>query len=199
VARPSPLALVVLSLLAEEPMHAYRIQRMLTERRKDQVANIAQRNSVYQTIDRLERSGLVRVRETARDERRPERTVYEITDEGAATFRDWMAATLAAPAREYPIFTAALAEVALLSPAEVLAPLEERAAALAAKIEAVDADLAGAPPLPRVLLLETEYERVLARAELDWLGSVIDDLRSGVLAWTPEQMAKLAAAEKGSD
>jgi hypothetical protein len=89
--------------------------------------------------------------------------------------------------------------VALLSPAEVLAPLEERAAALAVKIEAVDADLSGAPPLPRVLLLETEYERVLARAELDWLGSVIDDLRSGVLAWTPEQMAKLAAAEKGSD
>ena len=195
--RPSPLALVVLSLLAEEPMHAYRMQRMLTERRKDQVANIAQRTSVYQTIDRLQRSGLIRVRETARDERRPERTVYEITDEGSATFREWMSATLAKPAREYPIFPAALAEVALLSPAEVLAPLEERAAALAARLDAMAAELAGAPPLPRVLLLEHEYERTVVEAELGWVRAVIDDLRGGALSWTEQQMRTLAAAEDG--
>jgi DNA-binding PadR family transcriptional regulator len=197
VARPSPLALVVLSLLAEEPMHAYRMQRMLTERRKDQVANIAQRNSVYQTIDRLQRSDLIRVRETARDERRPERTVYEITDEGSATFREWMSSTLAKPAREYPIFPAALAEVALLSPAQVLAPLEERAAALAARLDAMAAELAGAPPLPRVLLLEHEYERTVVEAELGWVRAVIDDLRGGALSWTEQQMRTLAAAEDG--
>lgn len=195
--RPSPLALVVLSLLAEEPMHAYRMQRMLTERRKDQVANIAQRNSVYQTIDRLQRSDLIRVRETARDERRPERTVYEITDEGSATFREWMSSTLAKPAREYPIVPAALAEVALLSPAEVLAPLEERAAALAARLDAMAAELAGAPPLPRVLLLEHEYERTVVEAELGWVRAVIDDLRGGALSWTEQQMRTLAAAEDG--
>jgi DNA-binding PadR family transcriptional regulator len=197
VARPSPLALVVLSLLAEEPMHAYRMQRMLTVRRKDQVANIAQRNSVYQTIDRLQRSGLVRVRETARDERRPERTVYEITAEGSATFREWMSSALATPAREYPIFPAALAEVALLSPAEVLAPLEERAAALAARLDAMAAEVADAPPLPRVLLLEHEYERTVVEAELGWVRAVIDDLRGGALGWTEEQMRALAAAEGG--
>jgi DNA-binding PadR family transcriptional regulator len=197
VTRPSPLALVVLSLLAEEPMHAYRMQRMLTERRKDQVANIAQRNSVYQTIDRLQRSGLVRIRETARDERRPERTVYEITDDGAATFREWMASTLATPAHEYPIFPAALAEVALLSPAEVLAPLEERSAALAARLDAMAAELADAPPLPRVLLLEHEYERTVVEAELGWVRAMVDDLRSGALSWTEEQMRTLAAAKDG--
>lgn len=193
VTRPSPLAVVVLALLAEEPMHAYRMQQMLTTRRKDQVANIAQRNSVYQTIDRLARAGLVEVRETTRDERRPERTVYAITDEGTATFRGWMEQTLSTPAREYPIFPAALAEVAMLSPREVLRAIEQRAAALAEKLEKADADLAAAAMLPRVLLLENEYDRAVTRAELDWLRSLIDDLRSGRLSWSRKEMLRLAA------
>ena len=77
--RRSPLALVLLVLLAEEPMHPYRMHEVIKERGKDRIANVAQRNSVYQTIDRLLRAELIAVRETTRDERRPERTVYEIT------------------------------------------------------------------------------------------------------------------------
>jgi DNA-binding PadR family transcriptional regulator len=193
VTRQSPLAIVVLALLAEEPMHAYRMQQMLSARRKDQVANIAQRNSVYQTIDRLQRAGLVAVRETTRDERRPERTVYEVTDEGADTFQRWMNQTLSTPTREYPIFPAALAEVALLTPEAVLRPLEERATALAAKLARIAADLASSVALPRVLLLENEYDRAVTQAELAWVRSLIDDLRTGRLTWSQEEMRQLAA------
>jgi DNA-binding PadR family transcriptional regulator len=46
------LALAVLSMLTEEPMHAYRMQRLIKDRRKDDVVNVSQRNSVYQTIQR---------------------------------------------------------------------------------------------------------------------------------------------------
>jgi DNA-binding PadR family transcriptional regulator len=187
------LAVVVLALLAEEPMHAYRMQQMLGARRKDQVANIAQRNSVYQTIDRLRRAGLVAVRETARDERRPERTVFEITDEGAATFRQWMAQTLATPAREYPIFPAALAEVALLTPSQLRGPLEERAARLSAKLDRIEAERSDATALPRVVLLESEYDHAVTQAELAWVRSVIDDLSTGRLTWSEEEMRRLAA------
>ncbi|MBA0083588.1 MAG: helix-turn-helix transcriptional regulator, partial [Acidobacteria bacterium Pan2503] len=42
----------------------------------------ATRNSVYQTIDALVRAGLIRVRETAQEENRPERTIYEATERG---------------------------------------------------------------------------------------------------------------------
>jgi DNA-binding PadR family transcriptional regulator len=195
VTKPSPLAVVVLALLAEEPMHAYRMQRLLTERRKDQVANIAQRNSVYQTIDRLVRDGLIAVRETTRAERRPERTVYEITDDGAATFQQWMAQTLATPAREYPIFPAALSEVALLTPEEVRRPLERRAAALAAKLAQIDRDLTDAATLPRVLLLENEYDRAVTRAELTWTRALIRDLETGRLTWRTDELRALAAAD----
>jgi DNA-binding PadR family transcriptional regulator len=193
VTRPSPLAIVVLALLAEEPMHAYRMQQLLSARHKHQVANIAQRNSVYQTIDRLRRAGLVEVRETTRDERRPERTVYGLTEEGSATFARWMGQTLSTPAREYPIFPAALAEAALLAPREVLHALTQRAAALETKLARSDGEPAGPIALPRVLLLENEYDRAMIRAELAWVRSVIDDLRAGTLTWSQEEMRRLAA------
>ena len=69
--RRSPLAMVVLGLLAEAPMHPYRMQQLIKERGKDTVVNVAQRNSVYQTIDRLLRAGLIAVRETSQDARGP--------------------------------------------------------------------------------------------------------------------------------
>ncbi|MEU0463145.1 helix-turn-helix transcriptional regulator [Amycolatopsis sp. NPDC006131] len=78
------------------------MRELIKERGKDRIANVAQRNSVYQTIDRLLRAELIAIRETERDERRPERTVYEITDAGRAALRDWTAEMLGRPAREFP-------------------------------------------------------------------------------------------------
>ena len=55
----SPLALAVLALLIEAPMHPYRMQQLIRSRGKDQVINVRQRGSLYQTIDRLEREELI--------------------------------------------------------------------------------------------------------------------------------------------
>src|SRR5258707_905967 len=104
----SPLSMVVLSLVCEEPMHPYRMQTLIKERGKDQIANVAQRNSVYQTIAALRRAGLLTIRETSREERRPERTVYEATKEGRRTLTSWMRTVLSTPARDFPDFPAAL-------------------------------------------------------------------------------------------
>ena len=52
--RRSTLAMVLLALLLEAPMHPYRMQQMIKERGQDQLVNVAQRNSVYQALDRLE-------------------------------------------------------------------------------------------------------------------------------------------------
>src|SRR6185503_10115553 len=90
----SPLWMVVLALACEEPMHPYRMQTLIKERGKDHVANVAQRNSVYQTIDALLRAGLISVRETSREENRPERTIYEATDAGRETLRAWVRTVL---------------------------------------------------------------------------------------------------------
>jgi DNA-binding PadR family transcriptional regulator len=182
--RRSTLAMVLLALLMEAPMHPYRMQRMIKERGQDQLVNVAQRNSVYQALDRLVRDGLARPAGTTREPGRPERTEYEITEAGAATMRRWLTAMLPAPAREFPEFPAALAFLPVLDPREVRSLLETRAGALAAKVAAIEAQ---APPgLPRLFLIEDEYRVAMLRAELAWLHGVIADLAAGRLTWDEE-------------
>ncbi|MFI0466181.1 PadR family transcriptional regulator [Saccharopolyspora sp. 5N102] len=192
--RRSVLALVLLSLLAEEPMHPYRMREMIKERGKDRIANVAQRNSVYQTIDRLLRAELIAVRETARDERRPERTVYEITDAGRDALRTWTAEMLASPAREFPEFPAALATLMVLTPEDVTAGLAKRAADLATSLAADREALRAAPELLRLFLLDEEYSIAVREAELKWVEGVLAALRSGELTWSEEWIR--AVAEK---
>lgn len=179
--RRSPLAVVVLALLAESPMHVYRMQQLIKERGKDQVVNVAQRNSIYQTIDRLRRAGLVEVQETSRDERWPERTIYRATEEGSATLHDWLREMLSERAREFPEFPAALAFAALLSPQQVRGRLEERAATLEQNLAEYEARQK--PPLPRIFLVEDEYLAAMTKAELSWLRGMIAELREGALSW----------------
>src|SRR5215471_405199 len=93
----SPLWMIVLGLACEEAMHPYRMQTLIRQRGKDQVANVAQRNSVYQTIDALERAGLIAAKETSREENRPERTLYGATDEGRRALRAWVRDGLSTP------------------------------------------------------------------------------------------------------
>jgi prepilin-type processing-associated H-X9-DG protein len=101
---------------------------------RTRVANVAQPNSVYQTIEALRRAGLIAVWETARDERRPERTVYEITSSGQDTLQRWLRTMLAEPAREFPDFPAALSLLPLLDPETVRGYLAARAEALAERL-----------------------------------------------------------------
>ncbi|MEU6262126.1 PadR family transcriptional regulator [Saccharopolyspora shandongensis] len=192
--RRSVLALVLLSLLAEEPMHPYRMREMIKERGKDRIANVAQRNSVYQTIDRLLRAELIAIRETARDERRPERTVYEITDAGQEALRTWTAEMLESPAREFPEFPAALASAMVLTPEDVTARLEKRAADLTTSLATDRETLQTVPELPRLFLLDEEYSIAVREAELKWIEGVLAALRSGELTWSEEWIR--AVAEK---
>ena len=185
LARPrSPLWMVVLSLACEEPMHPYRMQTLIRQRGKDRVANVAQRNSVYQTIAALERAGLIRVRETERAERRPERTVYEATELGRRTLRAWIRAVIATPAREFPDFPAALSVLdPSFVPDELARLLEARVAALEERLADLEKPV---PGLPRVFLLEEEHAAALVRAEIGWARGVVADLKRGRLRYPSE-------------
>jgi DNA-binding PadR family transcriptional regulator len=175
--------MVLLALVAEAPVHPYRMQQLIEERGKDRIANVAQPYSVYQTIERLHRAGLIAVRETERAQGRPERTVYEITDQGARTLRLWLRTMLSTPEPDFPDFPAALATLPILDPEDVLAQLEARAEALIERLAESDTS---AFDLPRLFLIEEEYHHAVTRAELDWVRSVIEDLRSGALTWSEE-------------
>lgn len=185
--RRSPLALAILALLFEEPMHPYRMQRLLKARDKDEVVNVRTRANLYQTIERLQAGGLIAVRETARVDRWPERTIYELTDQGRETVLAWLREMLARPAQEFPAFPAAVAHLSLLPPDDVLQQLEKRADALNRSASQMDARLAEAiATVPRLFLLELELQRALCHAELAWVQTIIRDLKSGALTWSEE-------------
>jgi len=198
--RRSPLALAILGLLEEEPMHTYRMQQLIKARHKDDVVNVRSRASLYQTIDRLERDGLVAVHGMSRLAGRPERTIYALTDAGRATFVRWLREMLASPAREFPEFPAAIAHLPLLAPDDALRQFERRAEALTAEVEQIEDGIAlgEAAALPRLFLLEVEHALAVQRAELAWVRSLVDDLRAGRLTWSAEWLEPYRGQPKPS-
>jgi DNA-binding PadR family transcriptional regulator len=190
-ARNSPLALTVLGMLHTRPLHPYGIQRLIKQWGKDQVVNVSQRTSLYRTIDRLQEAGLVSVHETGRDQLYPERTVYAITDAGRAATREWLEEMLAVPRQEFPEFPAALSHVMMLTPQEALGLLVRRETLLTAMHQGLEAGLASTAGMPRVISLESEYVLATATAQLTWLRSVIDDLRTGRLSWSEAELKAL--------
>jgi DNA-binding PadR family transcriptional regulator len=189
----SALGLIVLWLLYQEPAHVYRLQKLIEAQGKDRVVNVRSRASLYQALERLVRLGLVEVAETVHGEGYPDRIVYAITDSGRETARQWLREMLSRTGGEYPDFIAAVSVLVGLEPDDARAQLELRAERLEAELAATEADVAGAPPgLPRLFLLEEEYRQTLLRAELDWLRSVIVDLREGRLDWSEQWLREVA-------
>jgi DNA-binding PadR family transcriptional regulator len=186
----------VLALLGAGPLHPYGMQRLIRTWGKDEVVNIGQRANLYKTIKRLHEAGLIAVRQTERAQQYPERTVYELTEEGRRTGLRWLRSMLAAPRNEYPAFPAALSFAMILAPAELADELARRLAAVQARLAHLDSQLQDhRETLPRIALIETEYQHAVTGTEARWLSSVIDDLKSGKLSWDQNQIAAQAAED----
>ncbi len=168
-------------------MHPYRMQRLIKDRGKDQVINVEQRASLYQTINQLLRADLITFWETTREEGFPERTLYRLTDKGHETAVSWMREMLSTPSREYPDFPAAISLIPLLTPEDAVEQLVRRETKLTDQIATVDKDIQ-VLDLPRLFLLESEYMRVVLEAELNWVRGLIHDIRSGQLTWNQDWM-----------
>ena len=180
----SGLALAVLALAVEEPMHPYRMQQLIRERGKDRVVNVGQRSQLYKTIDRLERDGLLVEHAVEREATRPERTVYTATEAGRRAATEWTVDMLVAPRPEFGEFTAALAYLPLVTVTEALAALRARLAERRAVRDRTRDELADvAVDVPRLHLVEEEY--LLAQLETDvaFVEGLVDDLTSGALTW----------------
>jgi DNA-binding PadR family transcriptional regulator len=189
----SALGLIVLTQLAAEPMHVYRMQKMFEAQGKDRVVNVRSRASLYQTIERLERHGLVEVAETERVEGYPDRVIYRTTPAGREVAHEWLREMLRSGGDEYPEFIAALSIMFVLAPGDAREELERRAERLASELANAEGSVVGAPEgLPRLFLLEEEYRMTLLRAELEWLRDVIDDLRDERLTWSEEWLRDVA-------
>ncbi|HET8523428.1 MAG TPA: helix-turn-helix transcriptional regulator [Thermomicrobiales bacterium] len=178
----NPLALAVLALLFERPMHPYEMAATLRERAKDASIKLNY-GSLYTVVDRLQELAYIVPRETSREGRRPERTVYALTDEGRTEMREWLSDLVRRPVKEYPQFEAAISLLGVLPPDEAAALLTERVQQLDQDIASDRAiiDQAVAEGLPRLFVMEGEYELAIRRAELDWTRNLRDQIASGSL------------------
>src|SRR5579875_155922 len=184
----NPLALAVLSCLNERPMHPYEISSTLRHRSKEDSIRLNY-GSLYSVVEALQKHELIRPRETTREGRRPERTVYEITDAGVAEFEDWLAELLSTPRREFTSLEAGLSLMPGLPPDDVVGLLRMRAERLRIELRSLASAFAEAADmqLPELFQVEGRYREALLRAELDFVSalatSIADGSAGGVTLW----------------
>ncbi|AIY42251.1 Transcriptional regulator [Collimonas arenae] len=169
------------------------MQQLFKQRGKDEVINVRQRNSLYQTIDRLLHAGLIGMRETTREGSIPERTIYHITEAGRQLSLDWMKEMLAMSNKDFPEFPVAIAFLPLLTPEQVLQQLQQRIHNLETALSDIATQLQAAAMVPRLFLLESEYVRAITTAELEWVRAVVSDLQSKRITWSTAWLEKIAA------
>jgi DNA-binding PadR family transcriptional regulator len=79
--------LVILSLLAEQPMHGYEVNATLEDRKIREWAPVS-RPQIYYSLDKLTRLGLIRVGADESPAAGPERRVFETTAAGRGRLAD---------------------------------------------------------------------------------------------------------------
>lgn len=180
----TPLAVMLLALLAEREMHPYEMFQTLVERGEDRLVKVRP-GSLYHTVERLAEAELIRTTGIDRAGNRPERTRYALTEAGLRRLQARVTEMLRAPVNEYPQFLIALDEAHNLPREQVIDLLSEYAAALATDLaeitEALDG--AGVSAVPEVYWLSWKYLLHTKQAELDWVGSLIERIKSKDLEW----------------
>jgi DNA-binding PadR family transcriptional regulator len=182
----NPLALAVLALLAERPMHPYEMSGTMRERAKEESIKLNY-GSLYSVVESLQRHKLIDVQETIREGRRPERTVYAITDAGRTEVVDWLSELFASPVKDYTQFEAALSLMPVLPPDTVVRLLQTRRMRLDVEVVGTRAvlDEMANRGLPYLMAIEADYVLALREAEANFIDRLIAAIQDGTLDGLP--------------
>jgi DNA-binding PadR family transcriptional regulator len=180
----SPLALSILQLLDERPMHPYELASTMRDRHQDEFIRL-NFGSLYHTVDVLERNGWIVPAEREKEGGRPERTVYKLTKPGREVLLSVVADILARPRREYPHFAAGLMFMHHLGASDAATHLAERAVAMKATIEKLNRIMAEVREqgVTRLALIELEHKIAMLEAERRWVMNLEKEINEGKLEW----------------
>lgn len=184
----TPLGVMVLALLREGDMHPYEMIRLMRQRHDDRLVSLTN-GTVYHTVARLERLGLLAEVGVDREGNRPERTTYTVTDAGCEVVIDWVRQEL--PRIDRPVeFRVALAEAHNLDREETVDLLIARRAALIGEYRVHRDGLTAARSrsVAEQFLIEIDRQAVLLHAELAWMDDAIAQLESRAYAWGPAEL-----------
>jgi DNA-binding PadR family transcriptional regulator len=181
-AKLTTLAIAVLELLHERPMHPYEMAQTMRERHTEARVRVAA-GSLYHTVERLLAAKFIEVVDTQRDGRRPERTVYGMTEAGRDAFVERAQVMLSVPATEYPEYLSGLAVIDELGPTDAILQLRHRELRLKAEVAKdqaiVESLLKDETPL--IYWLDWRFGTDRRAFELEWTTRLIADLESGAV------------------
>ncbi|HET7418837.1 MAG TPA: PadR family transcriptional regulator [Candidatus Dormibacteraeota bacterium] len=180
----SPLALSILELLSERPMHPYELAHTMRERHHDEFIRL-NFGSLYHTVEVLERNGWIVPAEREKEGRRPERTVYHLTEPGRRVLLQVVGDTVSEPRREYLHFSAGLMFMHHLDAKEAARRLEQRSQALREKITKLSQilDELHAGGHTRLTVIELEHKIAMLQAERSWVEKITREIADGKLEW----------------
>src|SRR5947209_2854867 len=191
----NPLALAVLACLSELPMHPYEMASTMRERGKDQSIKLNY-GALYTVVEALQQHGFIVAQETERAGRRPERTVYRLTDAGRMELIDWVSELISRPVKEYTQFEAGLSLIPVLPPEDAAGLLVQRCTRLEMEIAQGRSLLqfTAQRGVARLNLIEGEYQLAMQEAELAWTRQFAEAIRLG----TVEGVAEWAALHRSA-
>src|SRR5467141_288279 len=193
----SPLALSILHVLEERPMHPYELASTMRDRHMDAFVRL-NFGSLYHMVEVLERNGWIVPSEREKEGRRPERTIYRLTPTGREVLVGVVGDIVARPRREYPHFAAGLMFMHHLDAAKAAAHLETRAGALGAtvaKLSLILEDLQ-AHGLKRLALIELEHKIAMLEAERKWVLKIAREISDGRLEWSTGMARDIAGLRR---
>ena len=159
--------LLILWLLSEGPMHGYRIKRILDE---DSLRFWfpVEVGSIYAVLMTLTKQGFLMQEAVEREGKRPERTVYKITQEGKQHYEELLRQAWSELPRMSDPVNAALAAMPDLPEEDLYSLLEQRAGALRDRLNTLYR-LASSAPAPEMV----DRMRALTYADLEWTESML--------------------------
>jgi DNA-binding PadR family transcriptional regulator len=187
--------LATLELLAEGPKHPYDIHQTMRDRHVDRLVKLTA-GTLYHTIDRLARDGLVAMVETSREGRRPERTTYRLTERGQDAFGEQLRAVIAMPAETFPEFALAVGLLHALGVEDGMKSLRRRSTELRSRIASrrVWVDQLTRSGTPEMYWIDLNYRLAMEEAELVWVDEQLNRMDGGDLAW-PDHGAAATLAD----
>lgn len=183
--------LVLLSLLAERPMHGYQANQEL-ERRQIRDWAAVSRPQIYYSLDKLEKLGLVRAHKDSEPAAGPDRRVLAATAKGRAALARALERENWATERDRPIFLTWMALSWQARPGVITRQLQRRRRFLESELKRERETL-------QAVLLEVGHSHHEAvwmlnlivrqfEAELAWLDKVEESLPNRAMAKNPGYM-----------
>ncbi len=198
--RNNPLALAVLTCLYERPMHPYEMAQTMRTRAKHESIRLNY-GSLYSVVESMEKRGLIEAVATTQEGRRPQRTVYGITEAGKVEMTEWLADLVAVPTKEYLQFEAALSLTHGLPPDEAVPLLRQRCDALDLRLDQLEAASESAEKrgIPHLFMIENDYVIALLRTEVEFTRRLVADIESGEMPGIEEWRSWYTPATEGDD